>query len=266
MRYILLFCSFMMLGIQAEAQDYNRVSGYLGHRFALSLGGGMGLGNNLQKQNSDINEEEGNYSLNKYWQADAQFAVKNYLNIGLRYGGCKTSTYIPTSPGLNDFGWGSRINGEYEHELRTVKGSPGITGTHIGLFARSYLSGKGALAPIGTYFGGGINRHTYDFDFSSMVFVTDSDLGFGNRGPKEWVLSEFNTSGTYYEYFMELGKVIPFGEHFAGDFSVKLALLYTENSSTGGDSQITEYLREPIRDRIQGFHILNYSFKLVYLI
>jgi hypothetical protein len=262
----LVILLFISLGFASNAQDYDRVSGFMGHRLALSVGGGLGLSSKPQKQSTEYVGDYDEITLNKYWQADLQFAIKPYINLGVRYGGCQTSAIIDDESNNNYYQWGESVGSDREHKLIRVNGRPGIKGTHVGVFVRQFLSNKGALAPIGAYYGAGVNQHTYDYDFSSVVFVSRSHLGLGEVGTRHWLLEDPISSGKYYEYFVELGKVIPFSERLAGDFSVKLAWLHIQNTSSSDDTQLEEMLRDPIRDRIQGFNILNYSFKLAYLL
>lgn len=277
MRALLLFVLLGVFATESFGQGYKRVSGYLGRRWAVGFGASVSLsrhpqrvltdsiadGDPTQVLNQPLNASIPYLSLNRSFQGHIEFAAGQQLLLGLRGGYAKTSAALSQGT-YEDFAWADSSTSLVQYFLSYVSGSPDIVDTYYGVYAKWYRKKKGGIAPVGTYIGGGLNRHSYTIDYTGVRFY--------NSMHKEYTYSRQKEKRSYTEAFVELGKAIPWGKRFVTDFSVKGGFLLNGGYASiikGPDhtnDNLDTYVDHQIKARLRGACFLNYSIRFFVLI
>jgi len=260
---ILLF--LIIQAISLEAQSYRRVSGFQGAKWSLGFGVSTSPSYEPQKMLSEDFQLK-KVRLNVKFTAFTEYTVGNYTNIGLRVGISSTSAYLQVPEG-NEISWQDDLG---PHYLRDIVGTPGINDQYFGLYLKHFIRNRGALAPIGLFFGGGINVHKFDYDYSLVRLHAGRVSNYDFRNGEIDIFSYANPNGSaiYPEIFIEAGKVYPLGNHALFELSCKGAFLFTGMGDFNNSGIPTEPLtpetmaKKQIRNRLIYMNVLNYSIKV----
>ncbi len=244
MKKIVIVVLTLGIGFSANAQYYNKVSGFLGKRF--SIGGGITLSpsNQPQKVVEAGIDPKYDFSLNRSVHADLQYVIGTYNALTFTIGSMTTSANIDIDRYYsNDITWGGRTNGTPANELLLYTGSPKIQDLFYGLHFKRFLFGKGAIAPVGTYAQIGFNIHNYKIDYSQLRMVVSSSDDFGNRSSIEHKM-EFNEAQTSkVEILAAVGKSRPITDKLLIDYCMSAGLhgpFYNDDNVSQSD-----YLKNP---------------------
>lgn len=247
------------------AQQKERVSGYLGKRLVIGIGGDISLSKHPQKQSDVAMTSLDGVSFNKAYNAHIEFATSNYFCIGTRVGTLSTSVGFPYGMSSGDVVWSDAYG---THNLKSIQGTPKIKDLYFGIYGKSFLKKKGALAPIGPYFSFGMNFHNYSVDYSNLSFFAESQSIWGESQSNVFRYQDGSGKIHYNEIFIEFGRAIPFNNRLMIDFSIKSGFLLNNSneSSKNGRSTLEKYLNEETKVRLRGLYYINYSLKLVLLL
>jgi len=195
MKKLLMIITLLMLFAAVKAQNYDKISGFLGNR--LSIGGGLSFSPSYESQTPLEADQKSKRELgwNKMWHGDIQYVIGTYSAVGLTLGSQRTSASLEDNS-LNSVHWGEQYNYDsYEHKLVGINGSPDIKDLFYGAYFKRYLFSKGSLAPVGAYIKFGAAIHNYQINFSRIRIISYSNVGFGNY---ETVENKFAYAQTYH--------------------------------------------------------------------
>ncbi|MBI1307402.1 MAG: hypothetical protein GC181_12430 [Bacteroidetes bacterium] len=277
MKKVILFWGLMILAFCSGAQKYERVSGYLGKKFLI--GGGWFLSPSTQPQTAQESDHVTDYddpskTLNVMPHFHIEYTLGTYYSIGVAAGKQRTSSRLYIDD-LNGYYWGESFgNGQHEHSLMVITGSPDIHDLWYGIYLKRYLANWGALAPVGAYFKIGINIHNYDIDFRKIRYVTNSYAGFGKYETRYFKHSFDNGTVSIPEIEYCFGKSRPLTRRLIFDYSLGGGFLLTSNSNLNGQTNVgsgdgneaAQAVIGEIKDRLRNGQLLKFSFTLSYLI
>ncbi len=207
------------------AQKYEKISGYLGHRFLIGVDFKAGPSNEAQQALGKNSQGQYGFSLNTFLQAKIEYALGTFKTIGLSYTTHTTSAIINDDDYLNGVTWGKNVgnsSGPYDFENRiiAITGSPQISDRAYGIYYRKFLAFRGAMAPIGTYVHIGAKVHNYTIDFSNVRYHSNSYAGFDKYETRTFAHSQKVAKAMYGELDFGLGKRMPITKRLLIDYSV----------------------------------------------
>jgi hypothetical protein len=152
-----------------------KTSGYLGKKAVFGFSTVFSL--SREPQHASTNSNYGLLGLNKAFGVSLQYAISNHSAL-------RTAVFVSnTSASINDEsvhrsdypGWSSAIyfgdiyyNGS-GYDVDRVSGRPKLSDKSFEFEYKYYRSSKGALAPIGAYFSGGLGIHNIETDLSDIT-------------------------------------------------------------------------------------------------
>lgn len=216
---------FVLLFVSAYAQEYDKISGYLGKRLLIGVDFKVGPSNETQTQLDANSSSTYGFSLNTFLQGKIEYAVRTYETVGISYTTHSTSSVINDDDYLNGITWGKQVgtsSGPYdqEHRVIAITGSPLIQDRAIGLYYRRFLQRRGAMAPTGTYVQLGAKVHNYTIDFSNVRYHSNSYVGFGRYETKVFGHTQKVAKSTYGEVEFAVGKRVPITRRVLIDYSL----------------------------------------------
>jgi hypothetical protein len=221
MKKLFMITTFLMLFAAVKAQNYEKISGFLGSR--LSIGGGLSFSPSQQPQTplEADKRSERIFGWNKMWHGDIQYVIGTYNAVGLTFGNQRTSAIVEDNS-LNAVYWGEQYNYDsYEHRLVAISGSPDIKDLFYGAYFKRYLFSKGSMAPVGTYIKIGAVIHNYQINFSRIRIISNSNLGFGNYEILENKFEFDEGEISKLEVLAGIGKTRPIGGRILLDLSME---------------------------------------------
>ncbi|HCS20056.1 MAG TPA: hypothetical protein DIW47_05755 [Bacteroidetes bacterium] len=262
MKNVILFFVFFSCSL-VQGQNKEKVSGFLGKRIAIGVGADVSLSFQPQKQGM-ANASPEKPTFNRIFYAQLEYAVSNYACIGFRGGTSTTSLY------LDDYGYSGGVNWKtkfMEYEFAYAKSTPKLTDRFFAVYGKWFFKSRGALAPVGHYFSGGLAVHNYQLDYSNVIIY-----GAWYRSSGERELTEFKykngviTTAIFPEIFISLGKSIPIGNRLCLDYGLKSGLLLVKTASieakNSGNINLEKFVMYETKQRLRGMYFLNYSIKL----
>lgn len=260
----------------ASAQEYEKVSGYLGKRLLIGFDFKAGPSNEVQTQ-LDVNSKgTSGLSLNTFLQAKIEYAIGSYKALGVSYTTHSTSAIINEDEYVNGITWGDNVGNssgpwDFEHRITGITGTPLISDQAIGLYYRKFLVLHGAMAPTGTYFQIGAKVHNYTIDFSNVRYHTTSYAGLDKYETLTFGHKQKIAKVQYGELDFAIGKRVPITKRILIDYSVGGGIL---TSALGEDVIKSDYRWDSpteigvieTRERLARSHFFKSSIGLSFLL
>lgn len=254
--------TFLLFGItvSVQAQQKERVSGYLGNRFVLGVGTEVSLSRHPQRSYKAAYED--GVTLNKTFLTYVDYAIKRNKTIGFRAGITRTSAGLVEDNFLKY----DHSHGGFDFTVGSVQGSPAIRDFSYGITYKIFKERKGAMAPVGPYFSIGVNRHDYKVDYSNVSYVM-YDFAY-NTGNESLIIKSDNPihKFSFYELFFEMGKAKPVRDKLVLDYSMKIGMIHSFEEEEYEPSNLEFSANNAVIDRLRGLCYVNFSLKFGFLL
>ena len=266
MRRGMIFFVCLMIVSGLQAQRYNKVSGYLGKRLAVGINLGISPSRQPQKATTESTQEFNQFTVNRFLSTHLDYATGTYTMLGVSAGFQSTSSRV-VDEAYNSLYWGEQYNWDsYEHRLIGITGSPDIKDLNFGFYLKRFLSQKGAIAPIGSYFKFGAVAHNYSIDLSRVTLISLSQTGFGNEDVLEHKLDPTAAKVSTLEFFGTIGIARPLHDRVLLDLSMGGGYMkpFIDDNTEG--HVVSLYVLDQISTRLRRQHIVRFNFGLSFLL